>query len=217
MALLSLQGLAQLEVLGLQRSEPVLPSPGCRRRRLAKGLRKLLAQTRHFPVQSGGACPDLAAELLRLFDGRVEFVTAGFEPRLPRTGIAAGGHFGPAQLFAARLRRVRPRPFPLLQPLQVVRCACRCGGGKANPLAALGQRRLCGKISVENRHAFDDSAWPDSLPAGNHILSALLHGTTESLLLRRRRPRCRARFRDYAAEQTSSPMRTGACRARRGV
>ena len=111
-ALLSLQGLAELAVLGLQRSEPVLLGAGGRCRRLGKGLRKLLAQTRHFPMQSGGACPDLAAELLRLFDGRVELATADREPRLPRTGIATGGYFRPAQPLAARLRPRPPAPVP---------------------------------------------------------------------------------------------------------
>ena len=105
-ALLSLHGLAQLEVLGLQRCEPDLPNPGCRRRRLGEGLRKLLAQARHFPVQSGRAGPNLATQLLRLLDGRVELATADLEPRLPRTGIGTGRYFRPAQFLAARLRRL---------------------------------------------------------------------------------------------------------------
>ena len=123
-ALLCVQGLAQLEVLGLQRCEPVFPNPGGRRRRLGEGSRKLLAQARHFPVQSGRTRPDLAAQLLRLLLGFAQPASAGLEAQLPRTSIATGGHLRPAQFFTTRLRRVGPRPFLLIQRLKVAPLAC---------------------------------------------------------------------------------------------
>ena len=76
------------------------------------GFRKERLQARHFRLQ-GRHVPCRAAGFLRLFDGLTQPAPAGLEPRLPRTAIAAGGHFRPAQLFRARFGRVRPRPFPL--------------------------------------------------------------------------------------------------------
>ena len=188
-ALLSLHGLAQLEVLGLQRCEPVLASLGGRRRRLGKGLRKLIAQARHFPVQAGCACLDLAAQLLRLLDGRVELATTRLEPRLPRTRFGTGGHFGPAQLLATRLRRLRPCPFAFVQS-EIISGGVRRGrlGGRPDR-AALGQRRVYGEIVVENHHAPDDNAWLFMLPVPSRGLDSVrvtaksqgLHGSTERL------------------------------------
>ena len=70
------------------------------------GFRKERLQARHFRLQ-GRHVPCRAAGFLRLFDGLTQPAPAGLEPRLPRTAIAAGGHFRPAQLFRARFR---PRP-----------------------------------------------------------------------------------------------------------
>ena len=99
------QGLAQPGVLLAQR-------PGRIEGRRDAGFRKERLQARHFRLQ-GRHVPCRAAGFLRLFDGLTQPAPAGLEPRLPRTAIAAGGHFRPAQLFRARFGRVRPRPFPL--------------------------------------------------------------------------------------------------------
>ena len=99
------QGLAQPGVLLAQR-------PGRIEGRRDAGFRKEGLQARHFRLQ-GRHVPCRAAGFLRLFDGLTQPAPAGLEPRLPRTAIAAGGHFRPAQLFRARFGRVRPRPFPL--------------------------------------------------------------------------------------------------------
>ena len=99
------QGLAQPGVLLAQR-------PGRIEGRRDAGFRKERLQARHFRLQ-GRHVPCRAAGFLRLFDGLTQPTPAGLEPRLPRTAIAAGGHFRPAQLFRARFGRVRPRPFPL--------------------------------------------------------------------------------------------------------
>ena len=87
------QGLAQPGVLLAQR-------PGRIEGRRDAGFRKERLQARHFRLQ-GRHVPCRAAGFLRLFDG-TQPAPAGLEPRLPRTAIAAGGHFRPAQLFRAR-------------------------------------------------------------------------------------------------------------------
>ena len=148
-----------------QRADPLLSDLRGHHRRLGMGLRKELAQARHFRVHSRRTCLHRAAELLRLLDSRLELAPTGLKPRLPRTGIAAGGHFRPAQLFRTRFRSVRPSPFLLVQRSKVARGTCRRRRGKAYPLAALGQRQLCGEIIVENRHAPDDNAWLSVLSA----------------------------------------------------
>ena len=80
--------------------------------RLDAGFGQERLQARHFGLQ-GRHVPCHAAGFLRLFDGLTQPAPAGLEPRLPRTAIAAGGHFRQRQLFRARFGRVRPRPFPL--------------------------------------------------------------------------------------------------------
>ena len=87
------QGLAQPGVLLAQR-------PGRIEGRRDAGFRKERLQARHFRLQ-GRHVPCRAAGFLRLFDGLTQPAPAGLEPRLPRTAIAAGGHFRPAQLFRA--------------------------------------------------------------------------------------------------------------------
>ena len=42
---------------------------------------------------------------------------------------------------------------------------CRLLGDRPSPAAALGQRQVGAVIFVENRHALDDSAWQNALPA----------------------------------------------------
>ena len=63
--------------------------------------------------------------ILRLLFGLAQTAAAGLEARLPRTGIATGGHLRPAQFFAARLRRIGPRPFLLVKGSIIVRCIRR--------------------------------------------------------------------------------------------
>ena len=137
--------------------------------RLDAGFAEERLQARHFRLQ-GRHVPCRAASFLRLLDGLAQLAPAGFEPRLPRTGITARGHFRPAQLFTTRLRRVRPRPFTfragvllLIPRPPVARLSRR--RARPSPAAALGQRQVGTEILVENRHALDDSAWQSALPA----------------------------------------------------
>ena len=55
--------------------------------------------------------PDLAAKLLRLFDGRVEPAAAGPEPQPSRVGIGTSGRFRLTQLLVSRLRRIGLRSY----------------------------------------------------------------------------------------------------------
>ena len=137
---------------------------------------------------------------LGFFLDRRQLAAALAEPRLPRTGIATGSHFGPAQFLNARLRRVRARLFPirtgaltLQQRQQIARLVLWPGRGrKPYPPVDLDRRQVCrGKISVENRHALDDSAWFSVLPVpfsrprsvGITIRCQVLHGSPERLRL----------------------------------
>ena len=106
-----------------------------------------------------------AAELLRLLLGLAQPLPAGPEPPFPRTGIATGGHFRPVQFFATRFGHVRPRPLLFMQGLEILRRG-RLGrlGRRPNPRAVLDQRRACGEIIVQNRHALDHGAGQIVLP-----------------------------------------------------
>ncbi len=87
-------------------------------------------------------------EFLRLLLGLAQPSSAGVEPRLPRTAIATGGHFRPAQCFATRFCSLRPRPLPLMQGLEIARRGRRCRPGRrSDPAAAPGRGRTCGKSS----------------------------------------------------------------------
>ena len=106
-----------------------------------------------------------AAQFLRLLVGLAQPAPARSEARLPRTGIATGGHFRPAQLLTTRLRRLGPSPLLLIQGLEILRRARRCQlGRRPNPGAVLDQRRVYGEIIVQNRHALDDSGGQIVLP-----------------------------------------------------
>ena len=64
------------------------------------------ASERSVSRRATSACKDGTSLAVRrasfvLFDGLTQPAPAGLEPRLPRTAIAAGGHFRPAQLFRA--------------------------------------------------------------------------------------------------------------------
>ena len=161
---------------------------------LDAGFAEERLQARHFALQ-GRNVPCRAASFLRLLDGRRQLAPALAE--LPLQGTRSGTriHLRPAQLFRPRVRRVRPRPFPLrtgmrplIQQLPVARRAHRlgrCRGGRPgsvvpgraiiriraeSPLecraaVARVRRQVCSDILVENRHALDDSAWRRALPA----------------------------------------------------
>ena len=126
---------------------------------------KKCLQAHHLRPQ-GGYVACRAAEFLRLLLGLAQPSSAGLEPRFPRTGIATGGHFRPAQFFATRFGRLRPRPLLFIQGLEIARRDRRCRPGRRpEPVAALGQPRVYGEIFVQNRHALDDSASQIVLPA----------------------------------------------------
>ena len=96
-------------------------SPCSTRYRLPKGVSPDAA---HLGLQ--GQCVRRGmARLLRLLDGRVQLAPRSLEERFPPTRIATGDHLRPAQLFTARFRRLRPRPFPLAQLPPVARLAYR--------------------------------------------------------------------------------------------
>ena len=132
---------------------------------------------------NGGLFDDASASPQR--SGRGRNATASMtSTNTPGTGI----YLCPAQFFAARFRPVRPRPFPLIQRSQVAWRACwGCLGGRPDIIVALKQRQVRTKIFVANRHALDDSAWPESssvtyeAPPDNDHKVVRLHGTTESL------------------------------------
>ena len=116
----------------------------------------------------------LAAELFLLLLSRRQLAPARAEPRLPCLRLATGGSFGLAQFRAARLRRVRSRLFPvrtgvlaLIQRQQIARLAFRrgCRRKPSAPADFVRRQVRCGKISVENDHALDDSVWLSVLPA----------------------------------------------------
>ena len=153
------------------------------------GFGKQSLQACHGCLQQGrGLCR--TAQVLRLLDGLAQPASAGREARLLRTGIATGGHFGPAQLFTARFRRLRPRPLLLIKGLEIVRFSrCRPLGRRPNPVVALDQCRLYREIIVQNRHALDNSARQIVLPAPLWDLDSMgmviqmrdLHGLNEQL------------------------------------
>ena len=177
----SLQGHAQPRVLSRQRPGRVLPGFRCQglfqprdlvaqrfdRAELARpaaGFGEQLLQARHFGLQ-GRQVLGRAAKVLGLLLGVAQPLPAGLEPRLPRTRIAAGGDFRPAQLFRARFRCIRPRPFHLRAGLPVARLARqRRHGGRPARLVPLGQRQRRPEILVAHRHARDDSESPAALP-----------------------------------------------------
>ena len=132
-----------------------------------------LPQARHLRLQ-GRHLLDRTAEFLRLLLGLAQPAPTGLEARLPRSGIATRGHLRPTQVFAARFRRICPTFFAfrtgvclLIERLPVVRLVLGPDrGGRPHPPASLVRRQIRGsKISVENRHALDDSAWRIMLPA----------------------------------------------------
>ena len=160
------QGLAQPGVLPAQRLGRV-------EGRGVAGFGKERLQARHFGLQ-GRHVPCRAASFLRLLLGLAQPAPASLEPRLPRTGIATGGHLRPAQLFTARFRRLRPRPFPLIHRRPVARHVLGHGrGGRPHPAVALDQRQAGAKILLQNRHALDDSACRIALPAPLRNLDSL--------------------------------------------
>ena len=78
----------------------------------------------------------------------------------------------------------------LIQHLPVARRAHRLGRGRRpNPAVILDQRQIGAKILVENRHASDDSAWQNMLPAPLWGLDSIwtmnpespVHGLSERL------------------------------------
>ena len=128
------------------------------------GIGKQSLQAPHRCPQRGrGLCR--AAQVLRLLHRLAQPAPAGPEARFPRTGIATGGHFRPAQLLTARFRRLRPRPLLLIQGLEIARRDRRCRLGQRPYPVAFGQRRVYAEIIVQNRHALDDSARQNMLPA----------------------------------------------------
>ena len=64
-----------------------------------------------------------AADFLGLLLGSPQLVSAGVELGLQRTRPGTRGHLCPAQFFTARFRRLRTRPFPLVQRPPVARRA----------------------------------------------------------------------------------------------
>ena len=214
----SLQVFAQLTGLVLQMPDPVIP--GLQRR---QELRILVAQPGEFLVQrldraalarldadfgkarlqthdpglQGRRLPCRPAEFLGLLLGRSQLVPALAELRFPRTRIAAGGHFGPTQLLAARFRRIRPRLFPirtgtlpLVQCPRVHRLTLRPGyRRKPYPLVKRDRHPIRDNISVENHHAHNDSAWISVLPVPSRELNSIrmtircqiLHGPPKQL------------------------------------
>ena len=147
-------GRAKLRELGFQRLDPAL--------RCLRGP----AQTGHLGLQ-GQCVLRRAAGFLRLLDGRVQLAPRCLEARFPRTRIATGDHFSPAQLFGARLRLLRPRPFPLragpfplIRQTPVARLAYRRRLGQRPGSVVPGdQGRGCVNILDANRHGRDHSAW----------------------------------------------------------
>ena len=181
-------------LLGVPRSPVSRARPGLRRRRgvaqtgdlhaqghdraalarLDAGLRKQLLQPRHFALQGKGVLRR-AADFLRLRLGRLQLAPALVELRLQRTRPASGVQLRSAQFFAARFRRLRPRPFSLVPRTQVPRLARRRRRLGRRP--SLGnpfrRRQTRANILVENRHAPDGSAWPDSLPAKSAVVPSI--------------------------------------------
>ena len=158
------QGLAQPgDLVGQQHGRVVFTRLG--------GFRKKLPQVRHFRLQRRHVLRR-AAQFLRLLNGRLQLGPALVEVRFERIGPGAGIHLRPAQLFTARFRRVRPIPFAfradvslLIERLPVARLVLGPDrGGRSYPPVVLDQPQVCGRISVENRHALDDSASRIVLP-----------------------------------------------------
>ncbi len=145
-----------------------------------------LLQSPHFRLQ-GERVLRRAADFLRLLGGLAQFAPACIELPLQRTRPGTGIYLCPAHFFAARFRSARPRPFPLIQRSQVARRACQgCLGGRADIIVTLNQRQVRAKILVANRHALDDSAWPESLPVTTPAPRPLRRGSNGGLCLRRR-------------------------------
>ena len=160
-----LQGVVQPDDFHTQRHHRAAPA------RLDAGFRKQLLQPRHFRLEEQRVLRR-AADLLRLLDGRVELVPALVELPLQRTRTGTGGHLCLAQLFRARFRRVRPRPFRLRAGMRLfVQRRPVAGlqhrrrrGGRPDPVVRLGQRQCRPKILVAHRHARNDNRSPKALP-----------------------------------------------------
>ena len=136
--------------------------------RLDAGLGKELLQTRHFAPQAKGVLRG-AAHCLHLLDRRRELVPALVEVPLQHARQGTRLPLGMTQLFAARLRRVRPCPCPcpfalVVRPKVLRLESTRSPRRRPNRAAALDQTQAGIRLIVENRHAHDDSAGPGSLP-----------------------------------------------------
>ena len=152
------QGILQPGNLLAERLDP------CGRARPGAQFGKKCLQARHLRPQGGDvACR--AAQLLRLLLGLAQPAPAGLELPLPITGSATGGYLRLAQSFATRFGRIRPRALLFIQGFEIAWRDCRCRPGRRpNPGSVLGQRRACGEIIVQSRHALDDSAGQIVLP-----------------------------------------------------
>ena len=130
---------------------------------------------------------------------------------LERIGPGAGIHLRPAQLFAARFGRVRPIALAfrkgvclLVEQLPVARLLLRSDrGGRPYLPDGLDRTQVCGKISVKNRHALDDSASRFVLPAP-HCVRRISAGD-------RSNPACRTAWRNAYRGSDSSHSRISFC------
>ena len=110
-------------------------------------------------------CAMVTAEFLRLFDSRLQLAPAAVEMPFQGTCPGTGIDFRQAKLLAARLFPIRAGALPLQQRQQVARPVLRPEHGrKTYPPVDLDRHQVWGNISVENRHAPDDSAWLSVLP-----------------------------------------------------
>ena len=126
--------------------------------RFDAGFRKELLQARHFGLQGKGVLRR-AADFPNLLLGRTQLVPAGVELRLQRTHPRPRLQLRTAQFFATRFRCLRAHPLPFVQRLPVAtRARRRSPRGRPNLSVALGQRQVCARILVANRHAHDASA-----------------------------------------------------------